>query len=274
MEITIRELPVYYEIYGEGRPVLMLHGWSLDHFSILSSMEPVFKNRPGWKRIYLDLPGCGKTPGASWITDQDKILDIVLEFIDRTIPEGKFALAGESAGAYLARGVVYHRFSRVGGLLMTVPLIVPDDRKRTLPPHVVLVKDLQLLSELSKEQLENFQFAVVQDRRVFNSFKQFFSITGASSDPIFLDKIRSDPDRYGFSFDVDNLPEPLNAPTLILAGRQDDSVGYRDAWAILENFPRASFVVLDRAGHGLAIEQEELFNTLVHEWLDRVGEYA
>jgi pimeloyl-ACP methyl ester carboxylesterase len=274
MEITLRDIPVYYEIHGEGRPILLLHGWSLDHLSILSSMEPVFKNRSGWLRIYLDLPGCGKTPSASWITDQDKILDIVLEFIDRVIPQEKFVLAGESAGAYLARGLVYHRFNRVGGLLMTVPLIVPDDHKRTLPPPVVLISDPQLLLELSKEDLEMLQFAVVQDRKTFNSIKQVFSITGASSDQVFLEKIRSDPARYGFSFNVDNLPEPLNAPTLILAGRQDSSVGYRDAWAILENFPRASFVVLDRAGHGLGIEQESLFTTLVNEWLDRVEEYA
>jgi pimeloyl-ACP methyl ester carboxylesterase len=202
------------------------------------------------------------------------ILDIVLEFIDRVIPEEKFVLAGESAGAYLARGVVYHRFNRIGGLLMTVPLIVPDDQKRTLPPHVVLVEDSQLLSELNKEELEMLQFAVVHDRKVFNAIKQVFSITGVSSDQIFLDKIRSDPANYSFSFNVDSLPEPMNTPTLILAGRQDDSVGYRDAWTILENFPRASFVVLDRAGHGLGIEQDTLFYTLVSEWLDRVEEYA
>jgi len=28
--------------------------------------------------------------------------------------------------------------------------------------------------------------------------------------------------------------------------------------------------VLDRAGHNLQIEQEDLFNALVNEWLDRV----
>jgi pimeloyl-ACP methyl ester carboxylesterase len=58
----------------------------------------------------------------------------------------------------------------------------------------------------------------------------------------------------------------------MLTGRQDSSVGYRDAWTILENYPRATFVVLDRAGHGLYIEQEGLFNALVNDWLDRVEE--
>jgi pimeloyl-ACP methyl ester carboxylesterase len=49
-------------------------------------------------------------------------------------------------------------------------------------------------------------------------------------------------------------------------------VGYRDAWEILENYPRSTFAVLDRAGHNLQIEQETLFNALVNGWLDRVEE--
>jgi pimeloyl-ACP methyl ester carboxylesterase len=51
-------------------------------------------------------------------------------------------------------------------------------------------------------------------------------------------------------------------------------VGYRDAWGLLERYPRATFVTLDRAGHALAEEQPTLFRVLVHEWLDRVEEYA
>jgi pimeloyl-ACP methyl ester carboxylesterase len=44
-----------------------------------------------------------------------------------------------------------------------------------------------------------------------------------------------------------------------------------DAWNILENFPRATFCILDKAGHNLQIEQEELFNSLINEWLDRTN---
>src|SRR6185312_4678968 len=79
---------------------------------------------------------------------------------------------------------------------------------------------------------------------------------------------------FVFSFAVDELPEPFPAPTLILTGRQDSMVGYRDAWGLLENYPRATFVTLDRAGHALAEEQATLFRALVGEWLDRVEEYA
>ena len=77
---------------------------------------------------------------------------------------------------------------------------------------------------------------------------------------------------YAFSFDVDRLNEKFNNPTLILLGRQDSSVGYKDAWSILDNYPRGTFAVLDKAGHNLQIEQKNLFNSLVNEWLERVNE--
>jgi len=77
---------------------------------------------------------------------------------------------------------------------------------------------------------------------------------------------------YAFSFEAE-LSARIEAPALIVAGRQDSIVGYRDAWPILEHLPRATFAVLDRAGHALEREQSELFNALAGEWLDRVEEH-
>jgi pimeloyl-ACP methyl ester carboxylesterase len=74
-----------------------------------------------------------------------------------------------------------------------------------------------------------------------------------------------------YSFDIDDLEEPFPKPVLIIAGRQDSMVGYSDARQILVNFPRATVVVLDRAGH-LLEEKERLNRALVREWLDRVEE--
>jgi pimeloyl-ACP methyl ester carboxylesterase len=89
----------------------------------------------------------------------------------------------------------------------------------------------------------------------------------------FLSQIRGQPDRYAFSFDVDDVPEPFPGPALIVTGRQDAVVGYRDAWNILEKYPRATYAVLDRAGHMLE-DKQGLVKVLIHDWLDRVEEQA
>jgi pimeloyl-ACP methyl ester carboxylesterase len=52
------------------------------------------------------------------------------------------------------------------------------------------------------------------------------------------------------------------------------SVGYSGAWDLLAQYPRATFAVLDAAGHALPHEQPELLRALVTEWLDRVREHA
>jgi pimeloyl-ACP methyl ester carboxylesterase len=274
MECKLKNITIYYELFGEGRPIIMLHGWSIDHRHMVSDMEPLFRHRDGWKRIYLDLPGHGRTPGKEWITNQDKILDVVLEFIDKVIPGQRFAVAGSSAGAYLARGLVYRRAALIDGLLVTVPLIVADDTKRTVPPHVILVEDFEMVSELEPDEAEMFQLAVVQSRRILEALRVGLPPDGESGDQEFQAKIRENPENYAFSFDVDALPEPFIAPTLIVTGRQDSVVGYRDVWGVLENYPRGTFVVLDRSGHFLEIEQDDLFRNLASEWLNRVEEYA
>lgn len=270
MECELENITIHYELIGEGRPIIMLHGWPCDHRSMLRNMEPLFKHRSGWRRIYLDLPGMGKTQGMDWITKQDQMLDIVLDFIDNVLPGQRFVVAGFSYGGYLARGVVYRRSALMDGLLLFVPAIRSDKTKRTLPPHVTIVEDTALLSELEPDEAEVFkQFAVVQTRKFLDGMRANIFPAFEIADQEFLSKLERN---YAFSFDVDILSEPFSRPTLILLGRQDSICGYRDAWDILENYPRGTFVVLDRAGHGLWADQEDSCNVLMNEWLDRVEE--
>lgn len=272
MECQIKDISIYYELFGEGRPIIMLHGWSVDHRHMVSDMEPIFRQRDGWKRIYLDLPGHGRTPGKEGMANQDMMLEVVLDFIDKLIPGQRFVVAGTSAGAYLARGVVYRRSASIDGLLLTVPLIVADDAKRHVPSPVTLVADSALMSELEPDEVEIIQQAVVQSRKVVDYMRANFS-SNSETGTDFQSKLR-ETENYAFSFDVDALPKPCPAPTLIVTGRQDSAVGYRDVWEILDNYPRGTFIVLDRSGHFLPFEQEDLFVAVVGEWLDRVEEYT
>lgn len=274
MECKLKNITVYYESFGEGKPILFLHGTSVDHTYMMSDMEPLFKDRSGWKRIYPDLPGHGLTPGLDWITDQDKMLEVVLDFIDAILPGDRFVLNGSSKGAYLARGVIHQRFESVHGLLLTVPVIMADGNKREKPAHVTLVPNPQLVSEMNPDEKDGFiELAVVQNQKTLDYIRSNFSRSDQLFNEAFLMKIVEHPDTNNFSFAVDTLPKPFPAPTLIISGRQDAAVGYRDVWKILENYPRATFAILDRMGHMMGAEQEDLFLALANEWLDRVEEY-
>lgn len=62
-------------------------------------------------------------------------------------------------------------------------------------------------------------------------------------------------------------------PSLFICGRQDNCVGYRDLWELIEDYPRAAFLIIDAAGHNLQIEQPEMFEASMHNWLLRVETY-
>ncbi|MFZ5968069.1 MAG: alpha/beta fold hydrolase [Bacillota bacterium] len=272
MECKIKSISINYEVIGQGKPIVMIHGYTPDHRLMSGCMEPVFKEKTNYKRIYFDLPGMGKTSAVDWITNSDVMLDIILEFIDHVIPNGNFLLAGESYGGYLSRGILKKIPHRVDGLLMICPCIIPDSSKRRLPPRKVLLENDRLLSQLAPYEVEQYaSIAVVQSEETWQRFRDEILPGLELADKSFLANFRET--GYAFSFDVDETGSTFDKPALILAGRQDDSVGYKDAWDLLDRYPRAAFAVLDRAGHNLQIEQPEVFSCLVREWLYRVEEY-
>ncbi len=269
MECRLDGITVHYESFGSGRPLIVLPGWPDSGRIPADYLEPVFNERPGWRRIYLDLPGRGATKGEPWITTNDQVLDIVLRVIDQVVPSERFVVAGHSAGGYLARAALSRRFELVDGLLQVVPVI--DPRDEDMPEPVRLVSEPGLLERITAEfgAAAAAQFtrgAVVGTAEVYERVKPVLSDV---RDDGFLERLDDK-----LSFDVDDLPAPFGGPALFVLGRQDAIVGFRGAFNLLETYPRATIAVLDRAGHGLPWEQEQLFRALVDEWLSRVEEVA
>jgi pimeloyl-ACP methyl ester carboxylesterase len=272
VDCRIRDLDVYTDMRGEGVPVVMVHGMGVDHRVMKGCMEPVFEARPeAWKRIYFDLPGMGRTKGVDWIECSDDMVDLILQLVDQLIPGKRFLIVGESYGVYLARAIVQQRPKDVDAMLLIGPLVEPDDAKRDLPEDGILRSDGALVEALEDEEREMFDlFVVDQTKRNWIRFRDEMLAGFEASDQAFTAKIRGDRDAYALSYAVDDLADPFDKPSLIVTGRQDCLVGYRDTWSILESYPRCTFVVLDMAGHAMQIEQSRLFNALVHEWLERL----
>lgn len=269
MECTVRGLPLFYESYGTGMPILMLHGFGCDHRLMTGCMEPLFTEQ-GWQRIYLDLPGMGRTPGNAFIQGTDNVLDVVVDFIDAVLPGQTFLLVGESYGGYISQGIVQRKFEQIAGLALICSGVIMEHSKRDLPPKQVIVENPALLAGLEPADAEEFASAmVVQDHTTWERFRDEILSGAKMAHSAVLQRIKQ---RYSCSFDVGHFPRPFTRPVVLLAGRQDHIGGYRDAWKLLENYPRGTFALLDRAGHYLQIEQPQLFQALISEWLVRVQE--
>ena len=96
---------------------------------------------------------------------------------------------------------------------------------------------------------------------------KYYDPAEQQADLEFLSSIQSDVTKYGLSGD---LRVRLEAPTLIVTGRQDTMTGYADAWGLLEDYPRATYAVLDFADHDLPVVNHSLYQALVSDWLDRM----
>jgi len=93
-----------YESFGSGIPLVVLHGMPLDRHASMHEFEPILSARAGWRRIYPDLPGHGRSPAAARITTPDELLSVLAEFVTATLGDARFVLAGTSFGACLAAG--------------------------------------------------------------------------------------------------------------------------------------------------------------------------
>jgi pimeloyl-ACP methyl ester carboxylesterase len=266
----VNGIPVHYAQHGAGTPVLALHGAGVDHREIMAALEPLFADRPGYRRLYPDLPGMGRTPAPETIDSNDAVVELLGGLVDAVIGREAFLLVGHSYGGYLARAVANRRPGQVAGLavLCSTDGLGPEGER---PSHVVLHADddLDVDGALEPPMAAEFRnYLVVQTPATLRRFREAVAPGVALADQVALERVFA-------RWRLGTPPEqgaPYANPTLILAGRQDATVGYAGSWGLLEHYPRATFAVLDRAGHALLHEQVGLLTALLSEWLDRVGE--
>jgi len=163
MKCLVRDIPVHYEEFGTGRPLLTLHGMPADHRYMTAALEPLFDDRSGWRRLYPDLPGMGQTPGVEWITRQDEMLEVVMGFMDAVAPGERFVVAGVSYDGYLAQGLLHQRQAQIDGVLMIVPAVDWGSETQILPPHQVIVASAEVQASVRPEEQWLGDFMVVQD---------------------------------------------------------------------------------------------------------------
>lgn len=263
---------LYYETIGEGKPMVILHGFGGNGGFMKACMEPIFNTQDKYQRIYIDMPGMGKSDFDLEYASANKILEVLLSFIKEHVTE-PFLLVGQSYGGYIARGLLAHVSDCIDGLFLLCPVIVPIHKNRIVPTNYPMFLDEVYLNQLSLEQRTMFlEYGILGNEQTYARYKQAVSLSMQETNQEFLDLLEKN---YAFLHEVDAIihSHPFNKQTLFLCGRQDYCVGYQDLWKILEDYPRATFSILDVAGHNLQIEQVELFEQLVKEWLGRVEKY-
>lgn len=251
---------------GEGTPLVFVHGNGLDHRFLLP-LDECFDERSAagpWERIYVDLPGFGKTPVLGEAGGLPDIADWLDAVVGQLVGDRPFALVGNSLGGLLVREIAARRPERCLGLALLAPVVHAEHRLREVPARRVLAEDPELLASLDPADAASYaDAAVVQSPANWLAFRDAALPGIRAADERAMTRLAR---RYALERDPQERLRGYAGNVLVVAGRSDPVVGYADQRRLADDFEHATYAVLDRAGHNVHLDQPDTVGALLRDW--------
>ena len=214
--VTLNGTDVYYEVYGKGEPLFLLHGYTQSSKSWL----PYVADYANDFEVYLvDLKGHGK---SSQFTEKLSIKAVASD-VDALI---KY-LQLDSINAI--------GFSYGGDILFQLALLHPG-----------LIKSMIIIGSCGTWNVNNFPVW-----REYLSYKNINHLPWMREEQTSEEQIKSILDQvpnYNISFSEEEL-KSIQAKTLIVVGDQDDSIPLACISSARNNLPNSFLWVLPNTGH-------------------------
>jgi proline iminopeptidase len=276
MQASINGNTIFYDTYGQGRPLLLIHGGTgLDHTYFRPWLDPLGDQT---QLIFYDLLGNGRSdrPASfesitmeSWADDADGLR--------AHLGHEKIILLGHSFGGFIAQVYALRHPERLAGLILcdTAPaldypeVVVGNAQARGTPEQVQMV-----VGGLSNP-------AALEDDAVWKqAWNGIFPLYFHHYDPqvaAALDQQTHYSGRgfsHGFShclptYNVTARLGEIAVPTLLLSGRDDwitpPAYGVDRIHAAL---PNSTEVIFEDSGHFPFIEEQQPFLSAVRTWLN------
>lgn len=256
---------MYYETIGEGTPFLLIHGWALDHRFLRAALEPAFaKCKRNFQRIYIDVPGMGiSEPGD--IKNADGILEVLISFMNDKYPNTKFCVGGNSFGSHITRGLLAKCPENIEAALLLCPSTGDVSRHNEIEPFYIY--DREWAQSLSEAGLGDFTCmnANITAEAYERYKKDVVPSVEINKNNEFMHKVLKG--KFGFDLEAAARKLKYKGPVMIIVGKCDTIVGYKEQFEWLDIYPHASFAVIDGAGHNMNIDRPELFEGFVSAFL-------
>ncbi len=261
---------MHVEERGTGTPLVLVHGFGVDHRMLLP-LDDAVAGEGGWRRLYVDLPWTPGTPVGD-VTSTDDVVAALLAAVRERVGDEPFAVLGSSFGGLLARSLAHALRDQVLGLATLAGVVGADRASRDVPARQVIHTDPAALAAAGDAADDYAEMAVVQTPEGARLFSRYAHPGMVAADEDALTRIG---ERYTPTVDPEVAsPAPFVQPALFVTARQDHVVGHRDAWASLDHYPRATYVALDAAGHNVHLDRPAVVDVLVRDWLRRVRSSA
>lgn len=208
-----------------------------------AAFEPTIEGSACWQRVYVDLPGCGRSPAGA--ESSDGVVDAVCDYVDAKLGSEPFLLSGCSYGGYLADAIARRRPDQVAGLLLVCPGIKILGEDRVLPEGPSIRAADDWLADVPQDLHDHLSRAVGnRTHEVGSRLGRVLSGSGPA-DEEYLQRLRT----TGYQLSDEDSSTVYAGPTSVLAGREDRIVGYVDQFHAIDRYPDATYVALSAAGH-------------------------
>ncbi|GAG76383.1 unnamed protein product, partial [marine sediment metagenome] len=210
MRTLIKGLEVNYEVIGEGKPLLILHGWG-SNSERWQKVGELLAER-GVKVIIPDLPGFGNSQRPSMAWDLDDYCEFIQEFI-KLLNLEKFYLLGHSFGGALAVKCSLKFPEKIDKLFLVSAACF---RRKVIKKRFfcIIVKVLKIFSFLPGYQ---------------SIRKGFYKFIIRKSDYLNTEGIMKDIYLKIIKEDLSGILSQVQIPTIIIWGEKDDVTKIKEA---------------------------------------------
>jgi non-heme chloroperoxidase len=260
---------LYVKDWGQGRPVILLHGWPLSSDTFDDLSLAIAKH--GMRAIAYDRRGFGRSDQPFTGYDYDTLADDLAAVIEATGASDATLLGFSMGGGEVARYMSRHGGKNVRDAIL-VASVVPYMLKTPDNPHGT---DQSTFDSMTKDMNE--------DRAKFwaTFFKQFYGV-GALSHPVseqilqwsqnlaMQASLKATLDCAAAFATTDFRPDlaAFSVPTLIIHGTNDKTVPIAAAGrAAAKGIANSTLIEFEGAPHGLFASHKERFISEVLSFL-------
>ncbi len=259
----VGSLDIYYELLGEGYPVVFISGITLDHTIWKLFQVPAF-TAAGFSCLVFDNRDVGRTgdsPTGPYAIDQ--FVDDTVGLLDQLGLKSPHVI-GYSMGGMVAQELALKYPSRVRSLTLLSTLPKPDGYTKAL------VESLKT----TKQSLPVEAFYRTLGLRVFTH--NFFN--NADAVRMWMERVSSNPypqSVAGFMRQADAIIAhdtlsrlaQITLPTHIIVGDEDILTPPRYARILAEKIPGAKLTTIAGVGHAVPAEMADKFNRVTLDFL-------
>ncbi|MGM7703381.1 alpha/beta fold hydrolase [Pseudalkalibacillus sp. Hm43] len=255
MNIEIRGVNVNYRVSGEGRSILLLHGWGTS----LKSFEPVHNNLEKHFKVYsIDFPGFGESqePPEAW--DVEAYTNMLREFITQLNIEDPILVGHSFGGRVSIRYAAHHPVHKI--ILVDAAGVKP---KRSMKYYYKVYTYKTLKKVLDLPGLKKHKEEILTKVKGKVGSADYKNASGVMQQTM-VKVVNEDLQRF--------MPD-IQAPTLLIWGENDTATPVEDARIMEKAIPNAGLVVLKGVGHYSYLEKLNEFLVIIDNFLEKDKEW-